>query len=136
MAVDSSGLPVAVSVASASPHEATLVEQALEARPVEEKPERLIADRGHTTPTRSTRSWGVMASSRSPHTPEEPQEALDPGRARAATLQEALEERAILRLARQFPAFDRPLRAQGRQLFGLRAPGMHRNLTRALAGVV
>jgi len=67
MAVDSSGLPVAVSVASASPHEATLVEQALEARPVEEKPERLIADRGHTTPTRSTRSWGRHPADRPTH---------------------------------------------------------------------
>jgi hypothetical protein len=66
--VDSSGLPVAVSVASASPDEVTLVEQALEARPVEEKPERLIAGREHATPTRSTRSWGAKASSRAPHT--------------------------------------------------------------------
>src|SRR3712207_8905584 len=34
---DSSGLPLAVSVTSASPHEVTLVEQALESRFVEEK---------------------------------------------------------------------------------------------------
>jgi hypothetical protein len=66
--VDNSGLPVAVSVASASPYEVTLVEQDLEVRPVEEKPERLIAGRERATPTRSTRSWGAKASSRASRT--------------------------------------------------------------------
>lgn len=42
---DGSSLPIAVSLASASPHEVTLVEQTLEARFVEEKPKRLIGDR-------------------------------------------------------------------------------------------
>jgi transposase len=44
---DSSGLPLAVSVTSASPHEVTLVEQALESRFVDEKPKRLIGDRAN-----------------------------------------------------------------------------------------
>ena len=44
---DSSGLPLAVSVESASPHEVTLVERALESRFVEEKPKRLIGDRAY-----------------------------------------------------------------------------------------
>ena len=44
---DSSGLPLAVSVTSASPHEVTLVEQALESRFVDEKPKRLIGDRAY-----------------------------------------------------------------------------------------
>ena len=44
---DSSGLPFAVSEASASPHEVKLVEQTLEWRFVEEKPKRLIGDRAY-----------------------------------------------------------------------------------------
>ena len=44
---DGSSLPIAVSLASASPHEVTLVEQTLEARFVEEKPKRLIGDRAY-----------------------------------------------------------------------------------------
>jgi IS5 family transposase len=44
---DGSGLPLAVSVTSASPHEVTLVEQALESRFVDEKPKRLIGDRAY-----------------------------------------------------------------------------------------
>src|SRR5829696_6581870 len=43
--------------------------------------------------------------------PGEAQEAEDPGRAQAAVLQEALEDSAALRLARQFTTFGRPLRA-------------------------
>lgn len=45
--VDSSGFPLVVNVASASPHEVTLVEQTMESRFVEEKPERLIGDRAY-----------------------------------------------------------------------------------------
>jgi hypothetical protein len=45
--VDSSGFPLTVNVASASPHEVTLVEQTMESRFVEEKPERLIGDRAY-----------------------------------------------------------------------------------------
>lgn len=44
-AADCAGLPVAVSVGSAAPHKATLVETALEARFVEERPERLVGDK-------------------------------------------------------------------------------------------
>jgi hypothetical protein len=47
MVADSSGLPLAVSMASASPHEVTLVQQTLESRFVEEKPKRLIGDRAY-----------------------------------------------------------------------------------------
>lgn len=41
---DSTGIPVAIHAASASPHEVTLVEATLEQRFVEDKPERLIGD--------------------------------------------------------------------------------------------
>src|SRR5919202_228679 len=44
---DGSSLPIAVSLASASPHEITLVELTLEVRFVEEKPKRLICDRAY-----------------------------------------------------------------------------------------
>jgi transposase len=44
---DGAGFPVALSVGSASPHEVTLVEETLEKRLVEEKPERLIGDRAY-----------------------------------------------------------------------------------------
>ena len=44
---DRTGLPLATWVASASPHEVTLVESTLEARFVEEVPRRLIGDRAY-----------------------------------------------------------------------------------------
>jgi transposase len=44
---DRHGLPVAVHVASASPHEVTLVDATLAARFLDELPARLIGDRGY-----------------------------------------------------------------------------------------
>ena len=44
---EGTGLPVAVSVGSASPHEVTLVESTLADRFVDERPERLIGDRAY-----------------------------------------------------------------------------------------
>ena len=44
---DRSGLPIAISVSRASPHEITLVEATLEARFIEELPERLIGDKAY-----------------------------------------------------------------------------------------
>ena len=44
---DSSGLPLSVCAASASLHESKLVEQTIEARFIEEKPERLIGDKAY-----------------------------------------------------------------------------------------
>jgi transposase len=44
---DRCGLPLAVHTTSASPHEVTLVEQTLESRFVEEKPQQLIGDRAY-----------------------------------------------------------------------------------------
>jgi transposase len=45
--VDRHGLPVAVSIASASPHETQLVETTLEQRFLPETPERMIGDRAY-----------------------------------------------------------------------------------------
>jgi len=44
---DRGGLPVAVCIASASPHEVTLVEKTLSERFLQELPERLIGDRAY-----------------------------------------------------------------------------------------
>jgi transposase len=44
---DRTGLPVAIHVSSASPHEVTLVERTLEARFTTTQPERLIGDRAY-----------------------------------------------------------------------------------------
>ncbi len=44
---DSSGIPIAIHIRSASPHEVTLVEKTVEERFVEEKPERLIGDKAY-----------------------------------------------------------------------------------------
>jgi transposase len=44
---DRSGLPIAISIGSASPHEVTLVETTLEARFTDEQPKRLIGDKAY-----------------------------------------------------------------------------------------
>jgi transposase len=44
---DGAGFPIAISVGSASPHEVRLVDETLDKRLVEEKPERLIGDRAY-----------------------------------------------------------------------------------------
>jgi transposase len=44
---DGAGLPLAICIGSASPHEVTLVHEALAARFIDESPERLIGDRAY-----------------------------------------------------------------------------------------
>ena len=44
---DSAGLPIAISVSSASPHEVTLVTETLDNRFIPEPPEKLIGDRAY-----------------------------------------------------------------------------------------
>jgi transposase len=44
---DGAGLPIAISIGSASPHEVKLVETTLKQRFIKEKPERLIGDRAY-----------------------------------------------------------------------------------------
>src|SRR5215207_5804518 len=48
--------------------------------------------------------------------PQEQEEAEDPGRAQGQTLQEALEDRAALRLAGKLPTAGGPLRETSREL--------------------
>jgi transposase len=52
---DRSGLPVAICIASASPHEVTLVEKTLDRCLVKEQPVRLIGDKAYDTNPRDTR---------------------------------------------------------------------------------
>ena len=47
---DGAGLPIAISVGSASPHEVKLVETTLKQRFIKENPERLIGERAYVTP--------------------------------------------------------------------------------------
>jgi transposase len=59
---DRAGLPIAVSTASASPNEVTLVEQTLNARFVEDLPERLIGDKAYDSDAldeRLLRNYGI-----------------------------------------------------------------------------
>ena len=52
---DSAGLPIAINIASASPHEVTLAEQTVaKCLVADEKPERLIGDRAYDTQQRPT----------------------------------------------------------------------------------
>ena len=44
---DRAGLPLAICIASASPHETTLVQQVLDCRFIAEKPQRLIGDKAY-----------------------------------------------------------------------------------------
>jgi hypothetical protein len=77
----------------------------------------------------------VCAASASPHevtlvgaTLEAKQEETqNPGRAQAQALQEALEDRAALRLAAQLPSLSGPIRAVRRELPRLGEAGMHRH---------
>ena len=41
------GLPIAIWIGSASPHEVTLVEKTLDSRSTEKQPERLIGDKAY-----------------------------------------------------------------------------------------
>ena len=107
---DSSGLPLAVSVTSASPHEVTLVEPALESRFVDEKPKRLIGDRAYDSDPLDAELKCQGIEMIAPHRRRR-RKTEDPGRAQAAALQEALEGGAPVRLARELQTSGRPLRA-------------------------
>jgi Transposase DDE domain len=107
---DSSGLPFAVSVTSASPREVTLVDQALVSTFVDKKPKRLIADRAYDSDPLDVELECQGIEMIAPHRRRR-RKTEDPGRAQAAALQEALEGGAPVRLARELQTSGRPLRA-------------------------
>ena len=106
---DRSRLPIAVSLARASPHDVTLVEQTLEARFVEKKPKWLIGDRAYDTDPLDAELGLQSIETITP--PKETPEAEDPGRAQAETLQKAMEGGTLIRLARELQTSGCPLRA-------------------------
>jgi len=78
---DGHGLPVAVHVASASPHETKLVEATLERRFLRETPERLIGDRAYDSDpldARMLERFGVQLDA--PHTSMRCRKATQDGR--------------------------------------------------------
>jgi transposase len=78
---DGHGLPVAVHVASASPHETKLVEATLERRFLRETPERLIGDRAYDSDpldARMLERFGVQLVA--PHTSMRCRKATQDGR--------------------------------------------------------
>ncbi len=64
---DRSGLPLAVHTASASPHEVTLVGEALAAGFVDEKPRRLIGDRAYDSDPLDAALWAEGIEMVAPH---------------------------------------------------------------------
>lgn len=56
-AVDGAGLPVAVGIASASPHEVKVLEAALDDSLLDELPERLIGDKAYDSDKLDERLW-------------------------------------------------------------------------------
>jgi len=78
---DGHGLPVAVHVASASPHETKLVEPTLQRRFLAETPERLIGDRAYDSDpldARICQRFGVQLVA--PHNPTRSRKATQDGR--------------------------------------------------------
>ena len=84
---DGHGLPLAVHVASASPHETKLVEPTLERRFLADAPERLIGDRAydsHPLNVQIRERFGVELVA--PHTSTRSRKAMQDGRVCAVTV--------------------------------------------------
>jgi transposase len=56
-ATDGAGLPLAISIASASPHEVKLIEEALDQSLIDELPDRLIGDKAYDSDRLDERLW-------------------------------------------------------------------------------
>ncbi len=56
-ATDGAGLPLAISIASASPHEVKLLEDALDQSLIDELPDRLIGDKAYDSDRLDERLW-------------------------------------------------------------------------------
>lgn len=121
---DARGLPVAISIESASPHEVTLVDGRITKRFVKEKPDHLVGDLAYDSDPldaeneEEARHRGDRSSQRKPH------KTSDPGRAGAASLQATLENREVLGLATELPPPCHPLRTPQRELSGLYSPSL------------
>ena len=121
---DAAGLVLSVSIASASPHEVGLVEQALEERFIEPMPQRLIGDRAYDSDPldEKLKKKGVELIA-----PQQQGEEKDAERAKAQALQEKMESGALLCLALQLPDNHGQARVQSGKLTGLCPAGLHEN---------
>ncbi|CAF0692387.1 hypothetical protein MPNT_120001 [Candidatus Methylacidithermus pantelleriae] len=99
---DRTGLPLATSVGSASPHEITLVEPILQARFVAERPRRLIGDRAYDSDPLDERLAAQGIQTIAPHCPNH-KEASHPRRSTVAALPTPLEGGTALRLPAELP---------------------------------
>lgn len=119
--VDGQGVPLGKHLASASPHESTLIEATLDQSFAPRKLQRLIDDKAaDSEPLRqrlADRGIDLIA-------PQSPQEA-DARWTQAAPLQTPLDCRADFRLAGQLPSPGRALRAQASNLQRLLSSRLH-----------
>ena len=96
---DGHGLPLAVHVASASPHETKLVEVTLEQRFLAETPERLIGDRAYDSDPSGRADSRVLRRTVGRTAQLHAQPESHTGRPRVAPLPASLEDRTSVRLA-------------------------------------
>ncbi len=119
---DRSGLPVAIGIASASPHEVTLVEETIDHAFLAAAPERLIGDRAYDSDGLDERLWeerGIELIARHRSNPQAPE---DSGWPPASPDEASLAGRTALRVASELPATRHPPRAPRRELPRLRPP--------------
>jgi DDE family transposase len=117
---DSSGLPVAVHTASASPHEVTLVKVTLESGFVREKPDRLIGDRAYDSDRLDASLQAEGIEMIAPHRKGRKKGPTQDGRKLRR-----YKRRWAVRLARELLAPGSSLRAAHVELFRVRPPGLH-----------
>jgi len=130
-AADRAGLPIAVCVTSARPHEATLAEPTLAVCFAPELPKKRIADRAYDSDPLNARlaERGIeriaphRRNRRKPRTQDGPQ---------TAALQAALEGRAPVCLVGQLPTAGGSLRASSCELLRLRAAWLPHRLAQTL----
>jgi hypothetical protein len=121
---DRAGLPVTISITSASPREVTLVEQTLDATLTREAPVRLIGDRAYDSDPLDARlvyerAVELIAPPRRPH-------QHHAGWSSASPISAALENRTPVRLASELSSHRHALGTQRRQLPRLRPTRMYR----------
>jgi hypothetical protein len=99
---DIRSLPVAVTIASASPHETVLVESVLNERFIPKRPELLIGDRAYDSDPLDQKLSRCGMTLIAPHR-ENQLKTKDAGRSIASEVPETLEGGATPRLASELP---------------------------------
>jgi len=107
---DRTGLPLAVYVTSASPHEITLVAQTLETGFLSEAPQRLIADRVYDSDPLDSRLRQQGIELIAPHKANRIWPNTQDGRPLRRYLSPSLENRAVVRLVAEFQTSGHALR--------------------------